>query len=451
MKNNVLLVNPWIHDFAAYDLWCKPLSLLTIASWLRSAGAQVSLIDCLDRFHPKLLARKPAGWLEQQSNDYYCGKFHKLKIPTPELLKSIDRTYYQYGIPENLFIEQLKSIPKPDVCMITTMMTYWYPGTLRTIELIKEVYPDVPINVGGIYPTLHYDHACAALPVDYVHKGAPDGRLCAFLEKYIDLPQPLSLYYPLIEPAFDLVHNTKSISLMTSVGCPFVCTYCASRYLQPTYKRLAVDEVIRRFEMYAENYGTEIIAFYDDALLYHAEQHIMPILDKWNAAHSGISFHTPNGLHARFITEPLANTLYRSGFKTLRLSLETTSSLRQASTGGKIFTDEIQRSIEILYNAGFKPENLYIYLLCGLPDQTEEEILADIHLTHKMGARIELASFTPIPHTTVWDTLAAQTNISAQDPLLHNKAVFFLTGGALSLKSMRALRNYVSKLNSSIA
>ena len=27
-RPRILLVNPWIHDFAAYDLWAKPLGLM---------------------------------------------------------------------------------------------------------------------------------------------------------------------------------------------------------------------------------------------------------------------------------------------------------------------------------------------------------------------------------------------------------------------------------------
>ena len=29
---HILLVNPWIHDFAAYDFWAKPLGLLTLGA-----------------------------------------------------------------------------------------------------------------------------------------------------------------------------------------------------------------------------------------------------------------------------------------------------------------------------------------------------------------------------------------------------------------------------------
>jgi hypothetical protein len=44
---NIILINPWIYDFAAYDLWSKPLGLLYIASYLKKLGFNVQLIDCL--------------------------------------------------------------------------------------------------------------------------------------------------------------------------------------------------------------------------------------------------------------------------------------------------------------------------------------------------------------------------------------------------------------------
>ena len=37
----IILINPWIHDFSAYDLWLKPLGLLYIAAYLEKYGYQI--------------------------------------------------------------------------------------------------------------------------------------------------------------------------------------------------------------------------------------------------------------------------------------------------------------------------------------------------------------------------------------------------------------------------
>ena len=83
----ILLVNPWIYDFAAYDLWSKPLGLLYIAALLKHNGFDVHLIDCLDPLHPrvhelpgvKLPTRKSTG----------KGQFYNHQAPKPDAFKSI--------------------------------------------------------------------------------------------------------------------------------------------------------------------------------------------------------------------------------------------------------------------------------------------------------------------------------------------------------------------------
>jgi hypothetical protein len=47
---HLLLINPWIYDFTAYDLWSKPLGLLYLAAFLRQQGFKISYIDCLDKY-----------------------------------------------------------------------------------------------------------------------------------------------------------------------------------------------------------------------------------------------------------------------------------------------------------------------------------------------------------------------------------------------------------------
>jgi hypothetical protein len=56
MKPKILLVNPPIYDFAAYDFWLKPYGLLRIAGRLRK-GNNLYLFDYLDRHHPALRNR----------------------------------------------------------------------------------------------------------------------------------------------------------------------------------------------------------------------------------------------------------------------------------------------------------------------------------------------------------------------------------------------------------
>ena len=48
MRRRILLVNPPIYDFAAYDFWLKPYGLLSVAGQLRGQ-AEFLLFDYLER------------------------------------------------------------------------------------------------------------------------------------------------------------------------------------------------------------------------------------------------------------------------------------------------------------------------------------------------------------------------------------------------------------------
>ena len=69
---HILLINPWVTDFAAYNFWIRPLGLLSITGLLRENGFRVTLIDCLD-FYGK-------------TKRYGDGNFFKTKIQLRKLL-----------------------------------------------------------------------------------------------------------------------------------------------------------------------------------------------------------------------------------------------------------------------------------------------------------------------------------------------------------------------------
>jgi hypothetical protein len=89
---NILLVNPWIHDFAAHDLWSKPLGLLMLAGLLRAQGCQLRLLDCLDIYDPRL--QEVEGMRPATRRGFGTGKFFRQQVAKPAVLEGFDRSYY---------------------------------------------------------------------------------------------------------------------------------------------------------------------------------------------------------------------------------------------------------------------------------------------------------------------------------------------------------------------
>jgi hypothetical protein len=143
MRESLLLINPWIYDFAAYDLWVKPVGLLYISSFLKRFGYKTRVIDCLDRLHPELVKR--GGKNEPQGKKDGRGKFHREELKKPQLLSDIPRRYSRYGLPLDIFESELDKAGKPKAFLVSSMMTYWYPGVVEVVKRVKARFPRVPV------------------------------------------------------------------------------------------------------------------------------------------------------------------------------------------------------------------------------------------------------------------------------------------------------------------
>ena len=423
MKGRVLLINPWIYDFAAYCEWSEPLGLLSIAAVLQEHGYQVALIDCLDRYHPRLRA-KP------RHDAYGCGKFPKTIIEKPPPLSHVRRRYGRYGLPLELFEEELQSQPHPDVVMVTSGMTYWYPGPFEAIKRAKAHFPDVPTVLGGTYVTLCYHHARDNSGADHVIRGEGELQALQLVDNLTGNASDYALFASsldsLSQPLHQLRRHQGYVAIETSRGCPFHCTYCASSLLHPQgFRRKDPLRVAEEIEYCYHQLGVRDFAFYDDALLVDADRHIHVILDEILQRRLGCRFHTPNGLHVNYIDEALATKMYEAGFKTIRLGLETSDAVEQLRGGAKMTSEGFQQATHNLKMAGFQPGEITAYILMGLPGQPVEEVLESIAFVHECGISVQIALYSLIPGTAEWKRAVQQWGFDAQaDPLLHNNSIY---------------------------
>lgn len=424
---HVLCVNPWIHDFAAFDFWLKPLGLLGMAAILRQAGIRVSFIDCLNRYHPKETRPVKTAWDGR-------GPFRKTPIcltdvlpPMDKPLPRIEKTFFRYGIEPEWFKTDLAALDKPNLILVTSLMTYWASGVTETIAAIGSVYPDVPVVLGGKYATLCQAHAEAYSGADLVVAGHGEPALEEIVRQFTGHAFHLDISHPDNAPfaALDLCAGLAYAPILTARGCPFSCDYCAASLLEPHIIRRSPDHVYAEIRHWHHRYGIKNVAFYDDALLVNGPDHAYPLLEKIIAGDLDLNFHTPNALHIREITGWAADLMFRAGFKTIRLGLETARFSQTRRHDIKVRKGEFFRAVAALKAAGFQARQIGAYLLCGLPDQDLDDVAASMAFVRQAGILPVPAYFTPIPHTPMWDTAVAHARFDiTRHPVFTNNSLF---------------------------
>ncbi len=432
MTPKLLLINPWIYDFSAVNLWSRPLGLLQVAEFLSQYDIDINLIDCTDSY--------------KTNRRYGTGKFPRKIIAKPDILKAVPRNFARYGIATDDFKDLLNKHTPFDMVFVTSIMTYWYPGVLKVIEMVRDLHPHVPVILGGVYASLCEEHAANISGADHIYTGPINSDIVKIMQSFglkLNKNNRQSPYYKM-----GLYKSYPFAPLMTSKGCPYNCSYCASSSLAPGFVQSPPGEILKEItELYSM--GVRDFAFYDDALFVNADSHLKIILQEIINSGMSMRFHCPNGVHSRFIDNELANLLKESGFTTLRVSLETVDTNRQTETGGKITSGTFRESIKSLKAAGFTKENIGVYLMYGLPGQELAEVIEGINFLKGLDVRINLTEFSPIPGTKCWNDLIDRGIIDENiDPLLTNNSVFSSLYEGYDWKELDVLKNSVKKYNS---
>jgi radical SAM superfamily enzyme YgiQ (UPF0313 family) len=410
----VLLVNPPIFDFTAYDFWLRPYGMLRVAGRMQHA--------CRLSYFNFLISEKRDAWGR--------GRFPGAEIPRPKSLSEIPRKFRRFGRPRSEFREFLGAHPF-DAVLIQTSMTYWYSGVQEVIQDIRELQPAAKIILGGIYATLCPDHA-RSLGADLVIEGNKLEPLWRLLSVKPESGVP---YWPSDEAGVGVLKITE--------GCPFRCTYCSAPLMWPEFTERPTGDCLNELHHLTRT-GVNNVAFYDDALLYHADRILIPFLRAAGKAKMPVFFHTPNALNARFITSDLARLMVKSGFAGFFLGLESIAPSWQRATGSKVSSDEFAAAVKSLREAG--ASSITSYIILGHPELDSLDVELSIRFAHQCGSKVLLSEFSPIPGTVDGEKCKSWADL--KEPLTHNKTAFALR--RLGVNDINALKTLAKSLNAKL-
>ena len=440
--DRILLVNPFVYDITAFDFWAKPRGLLEVGGMCRRLGVAVDFVDCMykeDRDMAAFTASRPE--IEKPKlKQYGTGSYFREEVEKPPGLKNMPRRFFRFGFHPGLLRRRLESLASPPRLIgVTGIMTYWNRGVKDTIAVLRQTFPDVPIVLGGIYPTLAPRHAAAESGATRIFEGP------ATRERLIELLDEAGLrhsreygragppFYPYPGPPYGI--------LSTSEGCMKKCTYCASRILQPRFIEHDLAGVLESMKHLYEK-GIRDFAFYDDFLLHRSKERLLPLLEKVIAHMPAARFHTPNGILLAHMNGETAALMKRSNFKTLRFGFETADPDLGRRTGFKIDRQSFRKKIVVLRDAGFQSERIGVYIMVGLPGQPVRDVEESIRFVKDCGVDANLTEFSPVPGTPEFSRALEESAVDFEsDPELQNNTLLPLRSPLFTNDVLNRLKN----------
>jgi len=444
-----LLIQPPVYDTQYYAEWSMPSGLLKVATWLRSLGYDLRLIDCLypDRDgEVKQEIRKVVQvcstleWsladYRQMTKDRYARAIvelpdhHRYKFEFGKSLRAVEEFLApkerQFGDDEGWI---------PDEVWITSIMTYWWESTRDTVLLVKRLYPSARVRIGGIYPTLaprHLQEALVALGHEFeIVRGrdltlqtAATGTSVRNADCIVTGEIPAASNadldfecYRQMTRALDGEERLPDYAILTtSRGCPFDCSYCAQKaYNEGSLKvrirsaRDTFDEIRHKYH----TYGVHQVAFYEDNFLLEKPniERLLRLLIEHKHEMPHLRLYAPEGIEVRLLHQDLnfAKLMRESGFESVYLPLETMSrDVTRAWNRRHSHAGLFENAVKICHEANFKLHDMEVnaFILFGMPDENLQDVVNTIFYASEMVGGLVPMLYTPVPGSIMFEQFA---------------------------------------------
>jgi radical SAM superfamily enzyme YgiQ (UPF0313 family) len=410
-----LLISPPVYDTQYWERWSMPHGLLKVATYLKNAGYETRLIDCLARRDDRhKLRMKKRELVRVGTRERWDAKNSSGKLPSDvKIIYSFGKTVEELreDLSSNLFFSWT-----PDEVWISSIMSYWWQSTRDVVLLCQEYYPKAQIRIGGIYPTLAPDHATErlGLPNPLVISGETlDLANQEQMSRHLivkgeipaanDLPLNLALYSDAGAP-----HPDYTI-LTTSRGCPRDCEYCAAYVLSGRKIRArSVSSVIEEIGAKYEQ-GVRDFCFYEDNLLMAKKnfKEILQLIIENKRELKGIELHSPEGLEIRLVDAELARLMKEAGFRRVYLPLESINHDFISRFERDFYSlQDFEMAVRAFEQAGFtKPQDINVFVLFGLPGEDLQHVYdTAIYAANRTGSVIPML-FAAVPGTPLFEKL----------------------------------------------
>lgn len=314
-----------------------------------------------------------------------------------------------------------------------TAMTSVYHSALETATLLK-AYLGRPIVLGGPHATVYPHRVLNEAPViDYVVRGEGEETLRELVRaldngaRDVSAIQGLTYRHrgeivsspdrPLIDdldalpfPARHLLDPKRyglrtpagepMITVLSSRGCPYNCSYCFKGIVGRTYRQRSPDNIIAELHQVIDRYGAHSFYFIDDLFTINlrrlealTQQLIDEQLDvRWQCL-----------ARVDRVNPEILKKMYAAGCRRIHYGIESGNQQVLDRIGKRIELSQVRQAVRWTHDAGIETKG---YFMLGLPGDTAETMEQTVNLAVELDLDQTMFSLTtPFPGTRLWDEL----------------------------------------------
>jgi anaerobic magnesium-protoporphyrin IX monomethyl ester cyclase len=180
----------------------------------------------------------------------------------------------------------------------------------------------------------------------------------------------------------------RSISMITSRGCPFNCCFCSVHlHMGKTFRAHSANYVINHIEHVVNKYRVKTIFFEDDNLTFDLKR-FEAICDKIIAKDIKFAWETPNGIRADYLTFSLLKKMKKSGCRSVFFGIESGDQYVLDNIIGKsLKLKDVIKVAKICKDIGLKTGAFYII---GFPGEKKENMLRTVELALRLKKEFDV-------------------------------------------------------------
>lgn len=335
---------------------------------------------------------------------------------------------------------------RPEIMGLTAMTNNVY-SVFEMLHALRTSWRG-PVIIGGPHATLFPEQVLANGDIDYVvvgegeetlvelvgalaaHNLRPDATvlrgirgLCfrdgqdvvcnaarSLISDLDALPFPARHLYDLERYPLYAANGERMVTLLSSRGCPYNCSYCFKGIVGRTYRQRSPENVLAEMRQLIETYGYQHFYFIDDLFTLDTKR-----LQALTSAMIG------QGLDVRWQClarvdrirrEDLA-MMYRAGCREVHFGIESGNAGILAGLDKRITMAQVRQAVGWAAEIGIAAKG---YFMLGLPGDTEETMRQTIAFACELPLDQAMFSLTtPFPGTRLWDELVARRPELASD------------------------------------